>query len=207
MPFGRENNFSNGKISLSIPSGALYDTLYFKYSTFPGDQRMFSDIYQIGSRFTPLHKPFTLNIWPDSVPSGAEEKLVLVRVDENGSIFYAGGTYSRGLFTAELPAFGAYAISIDTIPPDISSNGFTDGSDLSQKSSIRLKITDNLSGIKTYTGTIDDKWVLFEYDAKNNLISYKFDEKRLQRGIGHKLVVTVTDNRNNSQKLIRNFKW
>jgi hypothetical protein len=207
MPFGRANTFSNGNINLVIPQGALYDTLYFRYSEHPGDRRLFSDIYQIASRFTPLHKPFTLSVRVDTMPKGMEDKLIMAQVDESGRIFYAGGTYSKGRLSADLASFGSYAVSVDSVPPDISSNGFTDGADLSQKSSIRLKITDNLSGIKTYNGTIDGNWVLFEYDAKSNLIYYKFDEKRLPKGIDHKLVVTVTDNRNNTQTLVRNFKW
>jgi hypothetical protein len=49
--------------------------------------------------------------------------------------------------------------------------------------------------------------VLFEYDAKNNLLFYKFDSQRLEKGINHKLEVTVTDNRDNSSTLVRNFRW
>jgi len=207
MPFGRANSFSNGKINLTIPAGALYDTLYFRYSSYPGDKRLFTDIFQIANRFTPLHKPFSLSLKTDYFPAGREDKLVMVRVDEKGWITYSGGTYSKGYLSADVSVFGAYAVSIDTTPPNISANGFTDGADLSQKSSIRLRITDDLSGIRTYNGFIDGNWVLFEYDAKNSLIYYKFDNKRLQKGINHKLEVTVTDNRGNSSTLIRNFKW
>jgi len=203
MPFGS----SNEKMNITIPAGALYDTLYFRYSAYPGDKRMYSDICQIASRFTPVHKPYTLTLKPDSFPPGKAEKLILVKVDEKGRISYSGGTYSKGYLSADVLSFGAYAVSIDTVPPEISTNGFADGSDLTQKSSIRFRISDNLSGINTYNGTIDGNWVLFEYDAKNNLIFYRFDEKRLQKGVNHKLVVTVTDNRGNSTSLTRNFKW
>lgn len=207
MPFGRINTFGNEKINLSIPRGALYDTLSFRYSRFKGDKRLFSDIHHISSRYIPLQKPFTLSVKPDTIISGMEKKLILVNVDDRGRISYCGGSFSDGYISADLFSFGAYSVSIDTIPPDISSNGFADGADLSQKSSIRLRITDDLSGIKTYNGSIDGNWVLFEYDAKNSLIFYKFDNQRLQKGIDHKLEVTVTDNRDNSTTLVRNFKW
>lgn len=207
MPFGRLNKFSNSNINLSIPAGALYDTLNFRYSAYRGDNRMFSDIHQIATRFTPIHKPFALSIKADTVPSGKENKLILVKVDEKGLISYSGGTYSNGFISADVSSFGAYAVSIDTIPPGISANGFSDGADLSQKSSIRFRITDDLSGIKSYNGYIDGNWVLFEYDAKNNLIFYLFDDQRLQKGTNHKLEFTVTDNRGNSTTLVRNFKW
>jgi hypothetical protein len=207
MPFGRTNTFISEKINLSIPAGALYDTLYFRYSVFPGDRRMYSDIFQIATRFTPVHKPFALTIKPDTFPPGKEDKLIIVKVDEKGRISYSGGKYSKGYISADVLSFGGYAVSIDTVPPEILSNGFTDGSDFTQKSSMRFRITDNLSGISTYNGLIDGNWVLFEYDAKNNLIYYKFDEKRVQKGTTHKLELTVTDNRGNSTSLVRNFKW
>jgi hypothetical protein len=207
MPFGKTNTFNNDKVRVQIPAGALYDTLHFRYLSFPGDQRMFSGIHQIAGRITPLHKPFTLSLKPDSFPAGLEKKLILVQVDEKGRISYSGGTFSAGFITADVSSFGAFAVSIDTIPPDISANGLTDGADFSLKSSIRLRISDDLSGIKAYSGTIDGNWVLFEYDAKNNLIFYRFDPQKLQNGLNHKLEVTVTDNRDNSSTLTRYFKW
>jgi hypothetical protein len=48
---------------------------------------------------------------------------------------------------------------------------------MSRKWSISVKITDNLSGIKKYRGTVDGKWILMAYDAKNRKLSYYFDEK------------------------------
>ena len=48
---------------------------------------------------------------------------------------------------------------------------------MSKKWSISLKIRDNLSGIDSYRGTVDGKWILMQYDAKNKKLSYYFDEK------------------------------
>jgi hypothetical protein len=67
----------------------------------------------------------------------------------------------------------------DTIAPRISPVSFT--RDMRRKSSISFKIMDNFSvaGLAdnlSYRGTIDGKWVLFEYDKKRNRITYKFDE-------------------------------
>ncbi|HON19356.1 MAG TPA: hypothetical protein PK990_09365 [Salinivirgaceae bacterium] len=35
---------------------------------------------------------------------------------------------------------------------------------------------DNLSGIGRYEGRINGRWMLFEYDAKNNLLEYRIDD-------------------------------
>jgi hypothetical protein len=36
-------------------------------------------------------------------------------------------------------------------------------------------MSDNLSGIKSYTGKIDGKWVLMEWDYKTKVLSYTFN--------------------------------
>ena len=38
-----------------------------------------------------------------------------------------------------------------------------------------FKIYDELSGIESYRGEINNKWVLMEYDFKTNIIKYQFD--------------------------------
>ena len=58
------------------------------------------------------------------------------------------------------------------------------------KWSITVKITDNLAGIGNYRGTIDGKWVLMEYDAKNDKLSYYFDENVTKGDHTFRLVVT-----------------
>ncbi|MSQ78482.1 MAG: M23 family metallopeptidase [Flavobacteriaceae bacterium] len=41
---------------------------------------------------------------------------------------------------------------------------------------INFEIKDKLSGIGSYRGTLDGKWVLMDYDAKNDWLTYIFDE-------------------------------
>jgi len=96
---------------------------------------------------------------------------------------------------------------MDTIPPIISSNGLTPGANLSDKKEIRIKITDDLSGIKAYTGIIDGKWALFEYDPRVDILVYKFDPERITKGIKHKLYLRVTDNCDNASTLNCDFIW
>ena len=78
--------------------------------------------------------------------------------------------------------------------PDLKAN-----QNMTHSSQIRLRIADGLSGIASYSGRIDGKWVLFEYDAKNALIYYTFDG-----GIAsgaHILDVEVVDQKNNKATL------
>jgi len=207
MPFSKSNVFTADGVKVSIPAGALYDTLDFTYSKSGGNGKFMSEIHHIHNRFTPLQKAYTLSIEPVSIPQGKASKLLIVQIDDKMKQKSVGGTYTNDFISADVISFGNYAVTVDTVPPGISAFGFADGSDLSEKKDIRIKITDELSGIKGYTATIDGNWVLFEYDAKNDLIFYKFDPQRIIKGTQHKLSLEVTDNRDNTTSLTRDFKW
>ena len=56
-------------------------------------------------------------------------------------------------------------------------------------------IDDHLSGIKSYEASINDEWILFEYDNKNKIIiSKKKDSNKPFKG---NFVLVVTDNAEN----------
>ena len=207
MPYGKENLFIRNGVKLKIPKGALYDTLLFRYRESSGNHHLFSKVYHLHDIYTPLQKAATLSIIPDSIPAGKSARLLIVRIDERGMQIAAGGKYTEGAVTANVLSLGSYAIGIDTVPPSINANGLASNPDLSLKSEIRIHIKDDFSGINAYTGLIDGKWALFEYDAKNEVIFYKFDPTRLTKGIKHTLLITVSDNCYNVSVLSREFFW
>jgi hypothetical protein len=207
MPFGKENIFSASGIKVTFPNGALYDTLVFRYRVTPGDRRFLSQVHHVGNRYIPLQKQMNIALRPDSVPAGKEARLTIVQTDEKGIVSYVGGRYANGTVTASTYFMGSFAVGMDTVPPVIYANGLASNSDLTGRSEIRIKIRDDFSGIKAYEGLIDGKWALFEYDAKNDVLVYKFDPARLQKGTKHKLTVTVSDNCDNVSVYTREFTW
>lgn len=69
MPYNRTNRFTAENVSITIPSGALYDTLYFDFKRNPGTPVMLSDLYSVHNKFTPVQKAYTLAIKPSSIPA------------------------------------------------------------------------------------------------------------------------------------------
>ena len=120
MPYGKNNLFISDGVKVSIPSGALYDTLHFRYSKSDGNGKFLSDIYHIHNKFTPLQKAYSLSIKTDSIPYGKASKLLIVKLDENNNMTAVGGTFSNGYINADLLSFGNFAVSMDTVPPLIS---------------------------------------------------------------------------------------
>lgn len=207
MPYNRTNRFSDENVSVVIPSGALYDTLFFSYRKNPGSPAMLSHIYSIHNKFTPVQKPFSLSIKPDRIIPGKESKMLLVQLNDNMSKRPVTSTWSDGYVKADVTVFGNYYVGIDTIAPRITAQGMTKGINLAGRKEMRIRISDDFSGIKSYEPEIDGSWALFEYDPKNQVIIYKFDAERIGKGKKHLLSLKVEDNRDNIAWYDLEFIW
>jgi hypothetical protein len=168
---------------------------------------MYSDVYQIHNQYTPVHKSYNLSIKPDKIPDGKESKLLIIQLADDFKKIPLTSTWNNGYLSANPTTFGTFCIGIDTISPLISSNGFSTGANLTGKISLKIEISDELSGIKSYEPEIDGKWALFEYDQKNNLLIYNFDAKRIQKGTKHNLTLNVSDNTDNLSTYKCEFIW
>ncbi len=207
MPYNRNNKFISKNATVIIPAGVLYDTLRFEFSKTSGNPDMYSDLYRIHNRYTPVHKPYTLYIKPGRILQGKESKLLIVQIADELKRNPLATAWVNGTLMANPGTFGTFYVGIDTIPPVISVNGFAPGANLSGKSELKIKINDDFSGIKSYEPLIDGKWALFEYDQKNNLLMYRFDSQRITKGIKHNITLNVTDNCGNASTLNRDFFW
>ena len=207
MPYSRSNRFRAANISISIPAGSLYDTIDFSYKRDTGTPQMLSDVHYIHNKFTPVHKAYTISIKPTSIPEGKESKLLIVQLSDDFNKSALNSTFTEGYVNADALSFGMFYVGIDTIPPEIFANGLSSESDLTGRSELRLRIVDELSGIKAYEPMIDGKWALFEYDQKNNALIYRFDPKRIAKGTRHNLSLKVSDNKDNQSFFSSDFTW
>jgi hypothetical protein len=207
MPYNRNNKFVSKNVTVIIPAGVLYDTLRFEFSQTSANPNMYSDIYMIHNKYTPVHKAYSLSIKPGRIPAAKESKLLIVQVADELKRNPLATTWVNGYLNANPNSFGTFYVGIDTVPPVISVNGLTQGENLAGKTELRIKISDDFSGIKSYEPQIDGKWALFEYDQKNNLLIHRFDSKRIAKGIKHSLSLTVADNCGNLSALNREFIW
>lgn len=208
MDYTKSNTFRAEDIFVNVPAGCLYDTIGFTYKKEDCINGMFSEIHHIHNIYTPVHKPFSLSIKPDTIPEGLESKMLIVQLFNNKKIM--GGlktTFSDGYFTADSPTFGMFSISADTTAPSIVPVGFSSGHNFSRNSKMKIRINDDLSGIKSYEPLIDGQWTLFEYDQKNNLLICEFDPDRIPANCNHTLELRVTDNKDNQSIFKCDFKW
>jgi hypothetical protein len=179
----------------------------FRYKKEPPGNGMLSELHHVHDRYTPLHKSYSLSIKPLSIPPGKESKLLIVNLRDKNTRIPLTGRLSDGFVNGQSSVFGMFYIGIDTIPPLVSAVGFSNGANLSGRREMRIRITDNLSGIKSYEPFIDGNWTLFEYDQKNRVLIHKFDPARIRKGTNHTLVLKVTDNRDNVSSFTTDFLW
>jgi len=197
--YDKRNEFSTDKVKVVINPGNLYDDLDFTYSTLSKKPGTFSVTHCIQNRLTPVHDNYDLWIKPDSSIGKFTGKAVIVNTDG----VCEGGIYENGYVKTQVRTFGEYYVRIDTVPPKIVPLNIKNGIDLSKARKIFLRIGDNLSGVKTYTGTIDNKWVLMEWDFKSKILSYTFNND-IAPG-KHVFELTVTDNKENSSQFTAEF--
>ncbi|MBE9511552.1 MAG: M23 family metallopeptidase [Bacteroidetes bacterium] len=207
MQFNQENSFSHKGFNINIPEGSLYDTLYFSYAEAPSLPGTFSSVHFVHNRYTPLHKYCNISITPDSVPTGFESKLIAAIINGKEKLVPAGGEWDGKKLNIRTRNFGKYVIVIDTVNPEIKPLNIYDNKNMTGLPDIRFKITDDFSGIKSYTGIIDGEWALFEYDLKNDLLVYHFNKKRLTQKQQHDLELTITDDRDNIAVYNAGFYW
>jgi hypothetical protein len=195
--FDSRNSISTDDFEIHASNGTFYEDFPFTFRVLNKLPGYFSNLYHIHENSVPLHKPVKISLLTDGIPSRLRDKALIVRVDKMGNKTYAGGKLSGKWMEGSILQFGDYAVVCDTVPPKIISLGIKNNA-LTEAGSIRFKISDNLSGIQSYTGLIDDEWVLFEYDPKTNSLVYFIDRGRLKTGKRHTFQLTVTDKVNNT---------
>jgi len=210
MMWNAPNKFEEEQFTFEMPEKSVYRNTDFKWKATPATGNRLSPVISINDRFTPLHKACSLTI---AMPpaTATPDKLVVVREKENGALSSVGGTWNGKGVTTSVKVFGKYFVMRDTVRPTIRPHNFDakgkTTTDFTLMNSIQFKIDDNLSGIKNYRGTIDGKWVLFEYDGKNDLLKYTFDEHvvKVEDKGSHVLELVVTDAVGNEARFTRVF--
>lgn len=194
------NEFNTPDIKVILPKGTLYNDLNFSYKKLPKPvSGAYSAIHQIHNNLTPLHTGFQLWIKADSTLSNYQDKAVIVNTGRASQ----GGYYEDGYVKATPRNFGSFFIAVDTIPPTVVPVNISNGKQMSGISKMNFKIRDNLSGIKSFNGYIDGRWVLMEFDTKTASLWHNFDDSTASGK--HTLELIVTDMKDNNRNYTITF--
>jgi len=193
-----DNHFDRPNLKFEVPSEAVYDDFPFKYSVTPAVHGSYSEVHHLQDQYTPLHTWCTLSLKTVNLPKSLESKAVIVAVTGGNKFAARGGTWENGWITTKIRDFGSFTVTTDTEAPVIRAINVFPNKNVKKQSSILVKISDDLSGIKSYRGTMNGKWILMDYDEKSRLLTYAFDD--MMKPGKNLFVLTVTDAVGNSSR-------
>jgi hypothetical protein len=181
----KSDSIINNDFKFKIAPNTFYENVYLNIELIEQQPTIKYDVNAF-SIYIPLHKPAKIEF--KSAIKKNRNKVVVVRQDNKGNETALKTTFDKTKFYAETKELGTFYLKYDTTKPIVE---ILNPKSQIPNSSILVKITDNFSGIDTYNGYIDNQWVNFYYDAKNDVIEYKFDEY-CSKG-EHLLKIIVTD--------------
>ncbi|MBQ4083408.1 MAG: M23 family metallopeptidase [Bacteroidaceae bacterium] len=193
MDASGDSRFYAAGTELWMPKGTLFEDADLQYEVYPSDTDH-ADIHQLTAQPIPLRQSaeLTLPVRLDKAFDG--KKLYVARVDGDRRI-YCGGTYRYGRITTRIKELGTYTVCADTIAPKIAPIGETTWK---TRGIVTLRITDAETGIRSYEGKIDGRWVLFKYSSKNARLTCDLRAEGIGPG-HHTIKVEVTDMRGNKR--------
>ena len=201
---GRETNFIHPTIEgeLILPENEYLfkfkdQTVHLKKNTFyyPTRLNVYKD--QDSIKITPdislFKKSFNIEFFANKYDSISKRQSFIARLNKKKKIAYSPTIVKDSIFISKSVQAGTYFLAKDSIPPKIKPINFKKNQWLSKSKFLKVKIEDDLSGIKSYEGEINGKWVLFEYEPKNKNLTYNFNDLKFKSG-KQDLKLKVTDN-------------
>ncbi len=162
-----QSTSEQSSLSINVPKGVLYDTILFTAN--PSDKLINGQIvWNVMSSSIPINDSFSIAFKPLN-PIQNPEKYVIIRLTRAGLKRPEGGSWNNGILTTKAKMLGQFYYDVDeTLPSieDVKIKGRT----------FSAQITDNLSGIKDIITTVDNQWILTDYEPKADFISGKIPD-------------------------------
>ena len=181
----RRNSFFN-KVALNIESN--------------------NDTLKVGKDIHPLRKSYNIKINKKIEDSIVRRQSYIGLINKNGKISYLNTSKNKNSFSVNSSILGSYILSRDSIKPEVKPLNFSLNKDVSKQKTIRLRIYDNISGIKSYEVLINNKWALFEYEPKSNLIFHTIKDGIIKNG-ENSIDIKVKDGVGNETKMNSKVYW
>ncbi|MBQ8673999.1 MAG: M23 family metallopeptidase [Bacteroides sp.] len=204
LHWDRPNTLQDLGLTLHIPRGLLYDDVPLDYAL-TVDSAAVAYTYRLHTARVPLHDYAELSIGLRRHPLADSTKYYVARVDERGRKHSVGGRYEGGFMKARIRELGTYTVAVDTLPPRLTPIG---QNSWGRSGRITVKAKDAETGITSYRGEIDGRFVLFgRLNAIDGRLVCRLDPQRLKRGGKHRLQLTVTDECGNTTVKHYDFIW
>jgi hypothetical protein len=185
----KDNIFSLNGVTVSFPTNTFYDDFTMNFDVKNGILTLHEDT-------VPAHSNFNIT-FEDSISDAKEREKMFIAYFDGKKFNYCTTKQYKNTFTTYVKTLGQYKLMKDTIAPKVSMSKVIKDKWLSDQKTFQLTISDDLSGIKTFDGYLNGKWILLEYESKLKRLTHKFSDGVVAEG-KNELKVIVTDNVGNS---------
>ena len=162
------------------------------------------DTLRVGKDIVPLKNPYEISFTIPKMDSLEREQSFIGKLDRKGKPYFVSSKIEDNKWIAKSKTLGDFIISRDSISPKIVPLNFKNKQWLSNYSYLKFKITDDYSGIKSYRGEINGKWILLEHEPKNNTLIYDFDDLKFDEAL-HQLNIEAEDFAGNKTNFSADF--
>ena len=185
-------NLESQNVSVYFPSNTFYDNFFIDFS-------VKSDTLILHKPIVSAQKYFTINYDVSNYTESDKDKLFIARLVGyyKNYLAYTPTTKKGNILSARTKTLDTYVLGVDIENPKIKLLNIQDGQWLSKYRYLKVKIDDEISGIKNYRATVNGKWILMEYDAKKKTLVYDFNDNKIT-DTKNNLKIIVTDNVGNS---------
>ena len=185
----KDNNIIYGVFDAFFPKGTFYKNTTMDFKAID------SLTYRINSSATAVAKPFTVSFDVSGMDSTKLSKTQIARPyyskDGHKHYYILGGVVKDGRISIHTSSFGVFTLAQDVTPPTINKGNWVNGTKLKGKK-MTIYICDNGSGLGTYKGYVDGKWVLMEYEYKRQELSLDTEKEGIKAGL-HTFKLEVSD--------------
>ena len=169
---------------IEIDKNTFYDDLLLNIS-------YDSDILDLGKEKNPFRSSLRIKL-PHKIIDTMQLRQSFVGKIINDRVSYLSSKKNNSYIYTNTSSLGRYTISRDTLEPEIKPINFKNNSSIKEKRSLRLRLKDELSGIKKYSSYINGIWALFEYEPKSNLIFHNLSDGIINNG-ENELIIKYED--------------
>ncbi|CAM1357714.1 M23 family metallopeptidase [Tenacibaculum halocynthiae] len=191
------NKFQQKNSIIAFPKNTFYKDCFIDFKVENG-------VTKVHTPTIPLDKRYTLTFNTTHLTDLQKQQVYIANVDYPKYPRYVSTKKKFNKVYTSTKSLGSYKLLFDTKKPYIKLLNFYNKQWVTKHKKLKVKIIDKESGIRNYHATIDNQWVLMEFNHKKGILTYDFSDKKLV-GSKHLFKLVLSDNVGNTKTLKATF--
>ncbi|MDO5104744.1 M23 family metallopeptidase [Capnocytophaga sp.] len=195
---GRDQYFTFEGGNVFFPEKTFYDDFLLQINSQ-------NDTLTLHKPTLAVHKFFNLSFENKKFTEKEAQQVFIARLDDKNKPSAERTIYKNGIFTTRTRNLGRFTLMKDENPPVLRAINFKNDATITAKT-LKVEIKDDLSGVESYSASLNGEWILFEYEPKTRTLTFDFSDLTSPKTATYKLEMTAKDGVGNVQKLEVSFK-